>query len=68
MDYCDICDTKLTIRKDDNEETARLRFKTYEEQTKPILDYFRNKGILHTINADQSIDAVWNEIKEFIVD
>ena len=65
---CDVEGADLIQRTDDNEETARLRFITYEEQTKPILDYFRDKGILHTVNADQPIDAVWNEIKEFIVD
>ncbi len=65
---CDIEGADLIQRTDDNEETAKLRFITYEEQTKPILDYFRSKGILHTINADQSIEAVWNEIKEFIID
>ena len=65
---CDIEGADLIQRTDDNEETAKLRFITYEEQTKPILDYFRSKGILHTINADQSIEAVWNEVKEFIID
>lgn len=63
---CDIDGADLIQRTDDNEETAKLRFKTYEEQTKPILDYFREKGILHTINADQSIQAVWDEIKEIV--
>ncbi len=63
---CDIDGADLIQRTDDNEETAKLRFKTYEEQTKPILDYFREKGILHTINADQSIQDVWNEIKEIV--
>ena len=38
MDYCDICDTKLTQRKDDNEETARLRFETYEKETAPLYE------------------------------
>ena len=40
MDYCDICDTKLTLRKDDNEETARARFVTYEKETAPLYEYF----------------------------
>lgn len=65
---CDVDGADLIQRSDDNEETAKLRFITYEEQTKPILDYFRGKGILHTINADQTIEAVWDDIKEFIVD
>ncbi len=63
---CDIEGAELIQRTDDNEETAKLRFQTYEKQTKPILDYFKDKGILHTVNADQPIADVWNEVKEII--
>ena len=49
MDYCDICDSKLTLRKDDNEETARARFVTYERETAPLYDYFKQMGILKEI-------------------
>ena len=64
MDYCDICDTKLITRKDDNEETARLRFVTYEKETAPLYDYFKQMGILREIDADRSIIEIWEEIKE----
>ena len=66
MNYCDICDTQLIQRKDDNEETARLRFETYENETKPLLEYFENEGILEEINADAPISDVWESIKEII--
>ena len=66
MNYCDICDTQLIQRKDDNEETARLRFETYENETKPLLEYFENEGILEEINADAPITDVWESIKEII--
>ena len=68
MNYCDICDTQLVQRKDDNEETARLRFETYENETKPLLEYFENEGILKEINADAPITDVWESIKEIIID
>lgn len=68
MDYCDICDTKLITRKDDNEETARLRFITYEKETAPLYDYFKQMGILEEIDADRSILEIWEEIKEVIFD
>ena len=68
MNYCDICDTQLVQRKDDNEETARLRFETYENETKPLLEYFENEGILKEINADAPITDVWESIKEIIFD
>ena len=68
MNYCDICDTQLVQRKDDNEETARLRFETYENETKPLLEYYENEGILKEINADAPITDVWESIKEIIFD
>ncbi len=66
MDYCDICDTKLTIRKDDNEETARLRFETYEKETAPLYEYFKQLGILKEINADKPIAEIWEKLKEIV--
>ena len=66
MDYCDICDTKLVIRKDDNEETARERFVTYENETAPLYDYFKQMGILHELDADKSISDIWEELKEIV--
>ena len=66
MDYCDICETKLTMRKDDNEETARARFVTYEKETAPLYDYFKQMGILREIKADKSISEIWEDLKEII--
>ena len=68
MDYCDICDTKLTLRKDDNEEVARARFDTYERETAPLYDYFKQMGILKEIKADAPISEVWENLKEIIFD
>lgn len=68
MDYCDICDSKLTIRKDDNEETARARFVTYENETAPLYEYFKQMGILKEIQADTSISEIWENLKEIVFD
>lgn len=66
MDYCDICDTKLTQRKDDNEETARLRFETYEKETAPLYDYFKQLGILKEVDADRPISEIWENLKNIV--
>lgn len=68
MDYCDICDTKLTIRKDDNEETARARFVTYENETAPLYEYFKQLGILEELKADGSISEIWENLKAIVFD
>lgn len=63
---CDKCGGKLTQRKDDNEETAKARFETYFRETAPLIDFYKNKGVLKTINANGSIDEVWERILEVI--
>ena len=68
MDYCDICDTKLTLRKDDNEEVARARFVTYEKETAPLYEYFKQLGILEELKADGSISEIWENLKEIVFD
>ena len=49
-------------RTDDNEETIRNRMRVYEEQTAPLLKYFRRRNLLVPVNGDQSIDAVFAEL------
>ncbi len=63
---CDICDTALVQRKDDTKETAVLRFETYNKETKPLLDFYKNEGLLVQINANQDIDSVWRELKNIL--
>ena len=45
-------------RADDNEETLRNRLKVFREQTAPIIPYYRDKGLLRTIDGMRSIDDV----------
>lgn len=68
MDYCDICDTKLTLRKDDNESVARARFVTYENETAPLYEYFKQLGILEELKADGSISEIWENLKNIVFD
>lgn len=63
---CDKCGGKLVQRKDDNEEIAQARFTTYFNETAPLIDYYKNKGVLRTIDAQGSIEEVWNRLLEVI--
>ncbi len=63
---CDDCNVDLIQRKDDTKETAMLRFETYEKETKPLLEFYTKRGNLKKINADQSINAVWNDLLKTI--
>lgn len=59
---CDKCGGKLVQREDDKPEAIARRLGLYDDQTRPLLDYYRNKGILVTVNGDQHIDTVTSDI------
>lgn len=63
---CDKCGGELYQRKDDNEETVGNRLDVYVSQTKPLLDYYSLAGNLVNINGQQSIDLVFEEIREVL--
>ena len=65
---CDKCGAELTQRKDDNEETAKARFDTYFKETAPLIDYYNNKGVLKSIDAEGSIDEVWERLLKVVND
>ena len=53
-------------RTDDTEETVRNRMRVYEEQTKPLLDYYSRRGLVVDVNGRQSIEAVQQELRRVI--
>jgi len=55
---CEKCGGELYQRDDDKLETIMNRLKVYEAQTKPLVDYYTEKGKLITVNGDQEIDDV----------
>ena len=59
---CDKCGGELYQRKDDNEETVGNRLKVYTEQTAPLIDYYKNKGVLIEIDGVGAIDEVFARI------
>lgn len=59
---CDVCGGPLVQRPDDTVETARNRLKVYLEQTHPVVDYYGERGILYTVDGEQSIERVFREI------
>ena len=64
---CDSCGaTEFTRRQDDNPETVRARLKAYHRQTAPLLPYYREKGILETVDGAGSIEEVWGRIEALL--
>lgn len=63
---CENCGSKLVQRDDDKEETVRNRLKVYQEQTAPLIDYYRRKGKLVDIDGSGGIDAVFSQMVKAI--
>lgn len=61
---CDKCGGELYQRSDDTLETAKNRLQVYNDQTQPLIDYYRVKGLLREINGDQEIAQVLQDIVE----
>ena len=59
---CDACGGELTQRSDESEEAVQVRIDTYNKQTKPLIDYYRNSGLYEEINGLQDVDAVFADI------
>ena len=57
---------RLIQRKDDNEETVRIRLSSYHEQTKPLGDWYLEKGILYAVEGTGSIDEVARSISKIL--
>jgi len=59
---CDVCGGELYQRQDDTHESVENRLEIYESKTKPLLDYYDQKGILYNVNGMQSFDKVNEDI------
>lgn len=61
---CDVCGGELYQRDDDKPETVRRRLEVYEENTRPLVDYYARQGLLKRIDGDQSVEDVFADIRE----
>ncbi len=59
---CDECGAGLYHREDDKPEAIKKRWKAYDKRTKPLVEYYKKKGILHTIDASKEIDKVMKDV------
>jgi adenylate kinase len=61
-ELCDLDGSRLITRNDDREEVISGRLGAYEVQTKPVVEYYRVKGRLVAVNADQTVAEVTAQI------
>ena len=60
---CDNCGANLVQRPDDTEATAKNRLNVYDNNTAPLLEFYKKQNILKTVNGDQPLDKVFEDIK-----
>jgi adenylate kinase len=65
---CDKDGGKLLHRADDNAETIRQRLVAYEEQTSPLIDYYRGKSFLHDVEGNRDPELIAGDLLKFLGD
>jgi adenylate kinase len=66
LEQCISSGGELQQRPDDNEATIGNRLDVYREQTEPVVDYYRNRGKLETVDAEGSIDEVYQRLVDLL--
>lgn len=67
-DICDKCGHELVVRKDDNEETVKLRLDGYFKQTSPLVNFYEKEGNLFSAVVSESINKLGKDVAEDIVE
>ena len=60
----DVTGEPLIQRSDDNVEALRKRLAVFHQQTGPVVDYYKKKGLWHGIDAAQSPSVVWDNLRQ----
>lgn len=63
---CDVCSGPLTRRVDDSAETVHERLRVYHEQSEPVIQHYRDHGMLYEIDASVGPDEVFHKITQVI--
>ncbi len=63
---CDKCFGELFHRDDDTEETVKKRITTYEDETKPLIEFYQHRGILKTLTSDGTIDEMYQKVSSLL--
>ena len=63
---CDICGGPLYQRADDNEEALKVRLEHYVQDTKPLLDFYANEGLLESFDSLVGKEQLFDQVSEFL--
>lgn len=63
---CPKCGGEMYQRDDDNETTVRNRLDVYAKSTSPLIDYYKGKGLLKSVDGDRPVDTVYIDVKALL--
>jgi len=63
---CDVCGGQLAQRPDDREEVVRQRLAAYEKQTRPLIDFYRQRGRLAELDGSRDVAAVRRDLLDVL--
>ena len=63
---CERCGQTLVHRDDDTKEVVRSRLEVYEKQTRPLIEYYAEKGVLKTVDGNLPIEECFAQIREIL--
>jgi adenylate kinase len=63
---CDVCGGELITRSDDNEATVINRIDVYNEQTKPLVEYYEKKGLLSEFDGSEEFESVYEGVRKLL--
>ena len=61
---CDICGAALIMRPDDDPKVVESRLNVYHEQTEPLVDFYKSRGLLKTVDGQGEIESITKMVKE----
>lgn len=62
-DVCDVCGGEVYQRDDDTVQAVSNRLEVYERSTAPLAEYYREKGLLRSVDGDRDVDAVFRDVQ-----
>ncbi|HEY5576506.1 MAG TPA: adenylate kinase [Clostridiaceae bacterium] len=65
-DVCDLCGSALIQRKDDNLETVIERLEVYDKQTQPLVEYYKGRGKLMSVDGSKEQHEVFKDIRDLL--
>lgn len=64
--HCNECGSELEKRQDDTEERFNIRFDSFITKTQPLIDFYKNKGVLHEIECGSKKEETFEKIKSLL--